>query len=156
MHMVDEIVLSMPPRIKFLEALGALADGRVEEKDTGEALVRSSEGDRVYRVFVDVDRGVAYSDDNGTFYRNYVGYPIVALLIKQGRLPYDGELAEVLKGLKWRELNERYRNYRKVEEEVKKIVGEKGVQPSKVDEYISKAREALAKFRLRKTTQLTL
>ena len=85
-----------------------------------------------------------------------MGYPIVALLIKQGRLPYDSELAEVLKGLKWRELNERYRNYRKVEEEVKKIVGEKGVQPSKVDEYISKAREALAKFRLRKTTQLTL
>ena len=149
-------ILNLPPRVKFLEALGALADGRVEVMNDKEALVRSSEGDRVYKVYVDADKGIAFSDDNGTVHRNYVGYPIVALLIRQGRLPYDGELAEALKGLRWRELNETYKNYRRVEEEVKKMVGERGIQPSRVDEYISKSREALAKLRLRKTAQLTL
>ena len=148
-------MLREPPRVKFLEALGAVADGRVEDRGN-EALVRSSEGDRVYRVFVDVERGVAYSDDNGTVYRNYVGYPIIALLIKRGRLPYDEKLSGALRGLRWRELNERLKNYRLVEEEVKRIVMERGVEPGRVDEYISRSREALSAIKLRKSTQLTL
>jgi len=139
-----------------LEALGALADGRVEVRGVGEALVRSSEGDRVYRVFVDVERGVAYSDDNGTVYRNYVGYPIVALLITMDKLPYDGALAEGLKGVRWREINERYKDYKRVEEEIKKMLEKRGIPASRVDEYISKARKALSKLHLSKSTQLTL
>ncbi|HID04599.1 MAG TPA: hypothetical protein EYH45_00360 [Candidatus Caldiarchaeum subterraneum] len=149
-------LLSQPPRVKFLEALGALADGRVEVRGVGEALVRSSEGDRVYRVFVDVERGVAYSDDNGTVYRNYVGYPIVALLITMDKLPYDGALAEGLKGVRWREINERYKDYKRVEEEIKKMLEKRGIPASRVDEYISKARKALSKLHLSKSTQLTL
>lgn len=139
-----------------MEALGALADGRVEVRGVGEALVRSSEGDRVYRVFVDVERGVAYSDDNGTVYRNYVGYPIVALLITMDKLPYDGALAEGLKGVRWREINERYKDYKRVEEEIKKMLEKRGIPASRVDEYISKARKALSKLHLSKSTQLTL
>ena len=145
-------VLRAPPRVKFLEALGALADGRVEARGN-EAVVRASVGDRVYRVFVDVERGVVYSDDNGTVYRDYVGYPIIALLISKGLLPYDGELAEALKGVRWRELNERYKSYRRVEEEVKRIVGKRGVEPGRVDRYIKEASEALARLRLRKLQQ---
>ncbi len=46
--------LRMPPRIKVLEALGALADGRVEVINDKEALVKSSDGTRTYKVYVDV------------------------------------------------------------------------------------------------------
>ncbi|WP_243666379.1 hypothetical protein [Vulcanisaeta sp. JCM 16159] len=41
--------LRMPPRIKVLEALGALADGRVEVINDKEAVVKSSDGTRCIR-----------------------------------------------------------------------------------------------------------
>lgn len=142
--------LSPPPRIKYLEALGTLADGRITELSGSEAEVRSSEGSRVYRVRLDVEKGTAESDDNGTLYRDYVGYPIIALMIKQGRLPYDEELAGALRGIKWRTLNEQLKSYRRVEEEVKKRLAEKGIPPSRVDEYIRLAEKRLKMIRLTK------
>ena len=112
----------MPPRIKVLEALGAIADGRVKVLGHGRAEVISSEGDRVYKVYVDVEKGLAYSDDNGTRLRGYVGYPIIALLMKMGVLTYDERLAEALKGIPWRRLNETYKRYSIVERIVKSML----------------------------------
>jgi len=140
----------MPPRIKFLEALGTIADERIFEKGVNEAIVKASEGDREYRVYVNLEEGVASSDDNGTTYRNYIGYPIIALLIKQGKLPYDAALAEALKGIKWRSLNERYKSYRRVEQLIKQQISRKGINPSRVDEYIREAESKLMQYRLRK------
>ncbi|MEM3808295.1 MAG: hypothetical protein QW413_06875, partial [Nitrososphaerota archaeon] len=74
-------ILSLPPRIKVLEAAGAVAGGRVKIISEKEAEVRASEGERIYRVFKDSKSGVVSSDDNGTTYRNYVGYPIVAFMM---------------------------------------------------------------------------
>ena len=78
--------LKLPPRIKVLEALGAIADGRVRPGER-EAEVRSSEGDKVYKVCVDLERRRAYSTDNGPKFRGYVGYPIIAVLMLKGVLP---------------------------------------------------------------------
>jgi len=65
--------LREPPRIKVLEAAGAIADGRVHlakglTPDRLDATVVSSEGDRRYRVVVVKEGGGyrVYSDDNGT------------------------------------------------------------------------------------------
>ena len=94
----------MPPRIKVLEALGSIADGRVHVKDH-EATVISSTGERKYTVIYDEQRNAAYSDDNGTKFRGYVGYPIIALLMKLGKLPYDERLAQALKGIPWKKFS---------------------------------------------------
>jgi len=40
--------LRLPPRIKVLEALGAISDGRIEVLNDKEAIVRSSDGTRMY------------------------------------------------------------------------------------------------------------
>ncbi|MCE4602905.1 MAG: hypothetical protein F7B18_06970 [Desulfurococcales archaeon] len=113
--------LRPPPDIKVLEAAGALGDGRVHAEKLGmglvKALVSSSGGERRYLVVVKVPGDkrpttiYAYSDDNGTRYRGYVGYPIIAVLMIEGLLPRDRRLEEALAGLKWRELNERYKRY---------------------------------------------
>jgi len=142
-------LLRLPPRIKVLEAAGAVADGRVEPGD-GCARVRSSMGDRVYTVCVDVARGLAYSDDNGTVYRGYVGYPIIALLMVKGVLPFDERVAEALKGIPWRRLNERYRRYAVVERVVKGIAASRGVKPQEIDEFVEKVMKALSRLRLRR------
>jgi hypothetical protein len=144
------VELSIPPRIKFLEALGSVADGRVQVISDREASVRASEGERFYRVYVDLEGGVVDSDDNGTTYRNYIGYPILAFLMVKGVLPYDSKLGEALKGIKWHSLNERYKSYRLVESYIKKMLADKGVDSREVDALIGKASVMLSELRLRK------
>ncbi len=142
--------LRLPPRIKVLEALGALADGRVRVERNGLAKVVSSEGDRVYTVYVDPEKRVAYSDDNGTRFRGYVGYPIISVLMATGRIEVDRELAEKLKGIPWRKLNESMKSYRRVEDYLKLLLKAKGVEPSRVDAYVDRVMRALSAMRLRK------
>jgi len=142
--------LRRPPRIKVLEAAGAIADGRVVFTGDGCARVTSSMGDRVYTVCVDVERGLAYSDDNGTVYRGYVGYPIIAVLMLKGVLPFDKRIAEALKGIEWKRLNERYKRYAVVERIVKGIAEKRGVGREEIDEFVERVMAALSRLRLRK------
>lgn len=143
-------VLSLPPRIKVLEAAGAVAGGRVKIISEKEAEVRASEGERVYRVFKDSKSGVVSSDDNGTTYRNYVGYPIVAFMMITGELPYDSEIGEALKDVKWRSLNEQYRSYRIVESIIKEKLRGRGISERRVDEFIKNVLEKLSGYSFRK------
>ncbi len=142
--------LRLPPRIKVLEALGALADGRVKLEGSGRATVVSSDGSRTYRVYVDVGKGVAYSDDNGTRLRGYIGYPIIAVLMATGVLSYDEKLAKALKGIEWRRLNEAMKSYRLVEEHVKRIAASRGVDPAELDKFVRRVMAELSKLRLRR------
>ncbi len=138
----------MPPRVKVLEALGAVAGGRVEVLSEREARVRSSEGDRVYQVFVDLESGEVRSDDNGTVYRNYVGYPIIAFLMAKGVLRYDGEVGRALAPVRWRTLNEAYRSYRLVEREVARTLRSSGIGWSRVEELMEGVLRQLEGMRL--------
>lgn len=142
-------LLEAPPRIKVLEALGSIADGRVRFAGDREAIVGSSMGDREYRVYVDVERSEAYSDDNGTRFRGYVGYPIIAVLMLRGVLPYDERIAKALRGLPWRELNERFKRYAIVEGIVKREAEKRGVQPRDIDGFIDAVLKRLSELRLR-------
>ena len=141
--------LRAPPRIKVLEALGAIADERVKLLSDRKARVVSSDGSREYSVYVDLDRGVAYSSDNGTKYRGYVGYPIIAFLMLRGVLPYDPDIAKAMKGVPWRMLNERYKRYSIVESIVKERARKMGVDPSYIDGFVEKVLGELKKLRLR-------
>ncbi|AWR96516.1 hypothetical protein DFR86_02430 [Acidianus sulfidivorans JP7] len=125
--------LKIPPRIKVLEALGAIADGRVKKVDDHYEVI-SSEGDRKYTVKIN-DNNV-YSDDNGTKFRNYIGYPIISVLMIEGKLPYDKRISEALKGIDWKKLNETYKNYFKVETIVKSICKEKGIDEEDINKFI--------------------
>ena len=136
--------LRLPPRIKVLEALGAVVDGRVRLVGEGRCEVVSSEGDRVYNVVV--EGGFVYSNDNGTLYRGYVGYPILACLMAEGKLPIDAQLGEKLRGVPWRRLNEQYKRY---EEVLKRIYAERGIERERAEAYIDAVLRRLAAMRLR-------
>jgi len=142
--------LRTPPRIKVLEAASAVADGRVRRVGPHSYLVTSSDGTRVYRVYVDPSRGVAYSDDNGTRYRGYIGYPIIAALMLEGVLPYDQRVGEALRGVPWRRLNESLRRYALVEREAKRLAEARGVAPSLLDRFVEEVMARLRGLRLEK------
>jgi DNA-dependent RNA polymerase auxiliary subunit epsilon len=142
--------LKLPPRVKVLEALGSIADGRVRVINDSEAEVKSSTGDRVYKVLVDVKSNKVFSNDNGTYYRNYVGYPIIAFLMVKGILPYDDKLANALKGINWRKINEAYKNYSLVENHVKDLLKSKNFSAEYVDKFIDEVLKKLKSLPLYK------
>jgi hypothetical protein len=142
--------LKTPPRIKVLEALGAIADGRIKITSDKEAIVVSSEGDRSYRVYVDLERRVADSNDNGTMYRGYIGYPIIAFLMLKGSIPFRRDIAEALKGVRWRYLNERYKSYSAVESIIYRDLKVRSIDINDVNKYIEDVLRALSSLGLRR------
>ncbi|NPA70035.1 MAG: hypothetical protein GXO26_04440, partial [Crenarchaeota archaeon] len=97
-------LLKLPPRIKVLEALSAVCGGRVKVINDKFCRVISSDGTRTYNVYVDIENRVAYSDDNGTKFRRYVGYPIIAFLMHKNIIPIDEDVGKIIKDVRWREL----------------------------------------------------
>ncbi len=154
--MTRRFLLRTPPRIKVLEAAGCIGDKRYTLEKLlgggGRARVRSSDGSRTYRVIV-VPRGegvvLAYSDDNGTRYRRYIGYPILCVMMLLGLLPRDPRVEEALHGIPWRVLNEQYKRYSIVEDIVlREYVSARGFDPSLVLEYRDRVLEELGKYRV--------
>ena len=82
----DGDVWKLPPRIKVLEAMGAIADRRIVVGNN-DAVCKSSMGDRTYHLKYRKKNGRVYvsSDDNGSRFKGYLGYPSIALLMGQGR-----------------------------------------------------------------------
>jgi len=106
----------VPPDIKVYEALGCIADGRIEV-DGDSAKVYSSSRKKFYTVKYDSSKNAIMANDNGSYWVKYLGYPSIALLMVKGVLPSDG--ADVLKGVKWKDLNVAHKNdFEKTKEEV--------------------------------------
>lgn len=98
-----------PPIIKIYEALGAVADGRIEV--TGDtANVYSSSGNKFYTVAYDPVSGSIMANDNGSYWKGYLGYPAIAYLFAIGVLEYRNSAGELLKGIRWKDINQQFKN----------------------------------------------
>lgn len=130
-----------PPIEKIHEAYGALADGRVRMED-GSAAVASSDGTKEYAVIWEGD--TYSSNDNASYWQGYMGYPLIAVLMRQSRIPYDADIAAHFKGINWKERNTAHRNkYAKVAAEIMEELGEKGVDCDRINKEIHKVYAAL-------------
>lgn len=136
----------VPPRVKVLEALGAVGDGRIIFTGEREAQVTGSDGSRVYRVVWDGGLGIS-SNDNGSVYKGYLGYPSIAFLMLKGVLPFDQRLADGLKGIPWREINEKFKNYRDTEMYVKQVLEERGFNWGYVNAFVEKVLSEIKRLR---------
>jgi hypothetical protein len=103
-----------PPALKVIEALGAIADGRVRETAPGKATVVSSDGGKRYAVAWDPENAMVSSNDNASYWQGYLGYPAIAYLMTKGALPYDAGLAARLRGVEWKKLNTKLKKAEKV------------------------------------------
>ncbi len=129
-------LLRKPPRIKVLEAIGCLGDGRLKTIGDVCAEVVSSRGDKRYKVVVLPDNRV-YSSDNGTRLKGYIGYPIIAFLMEKGVIPIDREVMKAMTGIPWKDLNEKYRRYAIVESIVVRRAERMGVRREIIYDYIN-------------------
>ena len=128
----------MPPIQKILEAYTAIVDKHVELKNN-EALVTSSNGAKTYTV--SCEDNIYHSNDNATYWQGYAGYPIVAVLMLQGKIPFDQKLADNFASVNWNEVNAKFkRNYAKAASEV---IKEKGLDEKEVMAELEKVYRAL-------------
>ncbi|HUO55918.1 MAG TPA: hypothetical protein VMU27_00565 [Candidatus Paceibacterota bacterium] len=98
-----------PPVIKIYEALGSVADGRIQLSGNS-AKVYSSNGNKFYTVNFDPASKSIMTNDNGSFYKGYLGYPAIAFLMLIGELNYSPSVAEKLKGIAWKDINQKFKN----------------------------------------------
>lgn len=116
----------IPPDIKVYEALGCLADGRLRE-EKGEIRVYSSSGNKFYIVSYDAKQNAIMTNDNGTYWKGYMGYPAIAFLMSIGKIQFQEKHSVALKDIPWKDVNTKNKNdFEKTKKDVHKIVVERG------------------------------
>jgi len=114
-----------PPKIKVYEALGCVADKRIEFEGN-EAKVFSSSRNKFYSIKYDGNNAIM-CNDNGSYWMGYLGYPSIAFLMLNGKIKYNPKFVEALKDIRWKDINTKLKNdYEKTKEYVLEIVKEKG------------------------------
>lgn len=136
----------LPPIEKIPEAYGAIADGRVTMKDSAADVV-SSDGTKTYHVRWN---GNLYSsDDNGSKWQGYTGYPVVAVLLLQGKLPLNQEVMTLFKNIPWKEINKKHKNkYAEALAEIFEDIRANGGDPDRIRREMQTVYSALEALKL--------
>lgn len=105
--MPEKDAWTLPPIEKIYEAMSAIADARVK-LSANSALVSSSDNQKEYTI---VWNGDYYSsNDNASYWQGYMGYPLIAVLMIQGKINYDPAVPPYFKNINWKALNTEYKN----------------------------------------------
>ena len=142
MQIISNIIKIMkwkiPPKIKIYEALGCIADERIELSGS-EAKVYSSSKNKFYTITYDKDKNAIMSNDNASYWKGELGYPSIAFLMIKEITPYNNNFAEILKDITWKDINQKFNNnYEKTLNEVKEIVTKRGFSFEELEKEIEK------------------
>jgi hypothetical protein len=125
----------MPPIEKIHEAYSAIADNRVT-MGTDSAKVASSNHAKEYTVTW--KDGIYTSNDNASYWGGYAGYPMIAVLMLQGKLKLDRSIAEYFKGINWTELNAKYKaKYEKAVAEIMDELKSRGIDCDAINKNVN-------------------
>ena len=134
----------MPPKAKIYEALSAVADHRVSITGSTAAEVISSSRDKAYDVGWSEDLKEIASNDNASYWQGYMGYPIVAVLLKIGKLDFNSRAVKLLEGIPWKAVNDRFkRNYDMAVEHVLEQVEARGGERKEIIREVQKIYDRL-------------
>lgn len=140
----------IPPRIKVLEALGAIGDERIQINGN-EAKVYSSSRNKFYSVEYDKKTNTISSNDNGSYWKGYLGYPAIAYLMKIGELPVNLQFCEQLKDIKWKDINQKFKNdFEKTEKTIMDLLKKRGENVEELENFIEEILEKLIELSLQK------
>lgn len=98
--------MKMPPAEKILEAYSAIADERITMYED-HAVIASSDGSKTYTV--EWEGSTYASSDPATYWQSYPGYPVLAVLMKQGKLPCDEAAIATMARIPWKKLNDAHK-----------------------------------------------
>ena len=140
-----------PPHIsKIYEALTAIADGRVEMGEHSAKVYSSSRG-KYYDVAYDPTNGAIGSNDNTAYFTGALSYPMIAYFMLAGRISYDKSVAEMLKGILWKDINQRHKNnYDAAIDDVLKSMKKSGVETEKITTEIARIHDEAVSLKIDK------
>ncbi len=133
--------VKMPPIEKVHEAYGAIADNRIVLREN-EADVSSSDLSKTY--LVTWKDKVYTSNDNASYWQGYASYPIIAVLMLQGKLSLNREIAGRFQGIDWKKRNTEHKNkYAEVVDEIIEELKKSGVDTEEINKEIQKVYKEL-------------
>jgi hypothetical protein len=139
---------AIPPIAKIPEALSAVADSRVK---LFENMAKVSSSDLRKEYTVEWEEDVYSSNDNASYWQGYMGYPLIAVLMLQGKIKYKKVIAELFKGINWKELNTKYKNeYAKVVTLILEDMKNSGVDIVSVNQEIESIYEQIKTLNIRR------
>ena len=141
---------STPPISKTYEALGAIGDNRIEIIDgKNEAKIYSSSRNKFYTVTWNDDLTQMMCNDNSAYFKGELSYPMIAILMLKDKVEYDSQLPEMLKGIKWKEINIKVKNkFDKLVEFVLEELTQKGTDVEFLKTEITKIEEQVGKMKV--------
>lgn len=140
-----------PPIIKIYEALGAIADERIEITQWlfVEAKVYSSDRNKYYTVNYDPANNAIMTNDNGSYWQGYLGYPSIAILLIQGDLPFNQEYSNLLKDIPRKKINTQNKNdFNKTQQQIDNMIIEKWHNIKELHKYIENVADEIDKKQL--------
>jgi hypothetical protein len=154
MRTSSAIVASMewkqPPVIKIYEALGSIGDGRIRI-DGMTAQVDSSNGDKTYDVTYDAAKNAIVTNDNGSYWQGYLGYPAIAYLVATRKIVVSGDVITALTGFAWKELNTTFKNdFAKTQAFIDEHIAATGFDMTTFHRTIDEVAKTLTKLHLQK------
>ena len=142
---------ALPSKIKIYEALGAIAYSRIElNENKNGARVFSSSRNKFYTVNYDEKLNSIMANDNGSYWKNYLGYPSIAFLMSIGKIIYTKKFSEALKGIKWKDLNTKFKNdFEKSMQVVMEQVEKTGVKKKELELEADKIFEQIRQLNMK-------
>ena len=107
--------------------------------------------DRSYTVEWSDDLTSVTSNDNASYWRGYLGYPAVAVLLTIGSLHADETIVALFAGVPWHKLNRRFkRDYDAAVDSVLGALAESGVDRDRVAAEVDAVLAQLAALELQR------
>ncbi|MBO4218516.1 MAG: hypothetical protein J5887_03350, partial [Erysipelotrichaceae bacterium] len=74
---------------------------------------------------------------NGSYWQSYAGYPILAVLMLQGKLSYEPKTAALFRNINWKKLNTQYKNkYADAVREIFRDLRNRGVDTEEISRQV--------------------
>ncbi len=135
---------------KVFEALTAIADGRVEVSENRAKVYSSSRG-KYYDVTYDLKLDAIGSNDNTAYFTGAMSYPMIAYFMLTGRISYDPNVAQLLKGIPWKNINQKHKNdYDAAIDEVMNSYLEKGLDVGAIRTEVARIHAVVSGLQVRK------
>jgi len=133
------VIWKKPHISKIYEALTAIADKRTELVGDNKGRCYSSSRGKYYEIEFDLNTNSIMSNDNTAYYTDSLSYPMIAVLMLKGEVVYDEKLLALLKGIYWKDVNQKFKNnYDESVEFVLKDLAGKGVNIDFIKKEVNK------------------
>lgn len=89
------------------------------------------------------------ANDNGSYWKGYLGYPAIAYLMKIEKITYNEKISKALKGIKWKDINQKFKNnFRKTTSHINKSLILQGISPKELEKELNNIINQIKKLNL--------